>query len=346
MIEYFCHSSQDKGEEIMKIGLRLILGIAIVSFAIVLFSPHARADTADRAKTVDAVLTKLEEGKASVDSESDFRQKLKEAVVIEEEGVSPIEFDNFVRYIPSRTLKAQDGKISITHQASELSYNFKAFYKLPIELSLNQEYIDISPNPDVPIVLPGHLTSYGFGMQATFPAFNWENVYLRFRAVPSFNTDNWGATSNSFRMPVSTMAIYQPNDKWTFVAGVLVSPSTEGPVTPFGGFIYKHSDALTFNIIPSEPNITYAFNDRLAVFIEGGLSDEEYKVTKDPFNGKVIAYREVHAGAGIKLSINKNIDASLSCGEIFNRALQYRDSLGKASLKNGVYTEFRVEIGI
>jgi hypothetical protein len=51
----------------------------------------------------------------------------------------------------------------------------------------------------------------------------------------------------------------------------------------------------------------------------------------------------MHLGGGLKYSLNKFIDTSLSVGGMFNRTLKYRDSLGKVNIQNCLYTEFRVE---
>jgi len=61
----------------------------------------------------------------------------------------------------------------------------------------------------------------------------------------------------------------------------------------------------------------------------------------------VLEYNEMHLGTGVKYQVNKNIQSSISGGFIFNRSIKYKDDdLGKVSLKNGLYTELRVNISI
>jgi len=61
----------------------------------------------------------------------------------------------------------------------------------------------------------------------------------------------------------------------------------------------------------------------------------------------VLEYNEMHLGTGVKYQVNKYIQSSISAGYIFNRSIKYReDNLGKVSLKDGLYTELRVNISI
>jgi hypothetical protein len=104
---------------------------------------------------------------------------------------------------------------------------------------------------------------------------------------------------------------------------------------------------LTFNIVPERPNITYDLNKKWSIFIEGDGSDSEYEVMTDGQKNAVLRYNEDHAGGGVKFQPNKNIQAYLSAGYVFARSIQYRDeNFGKVVLKDGMYTEFRIEISI
>jgi hypothetical protein len=123
-------------------------------------------------------------------------------------------------------------------------------------------------------------------------------------------------------------------------------PGYEEQLAPIAGVIYKPNDKLTFNLVPTRPTITYALNDKVTLFGEGGLSGGEFKITKDDLKGLTLAYNEIHMGGGIQYKINKFIQSSLSVGGMFDRSLKYRDSLGKVTIKDGLYTEFRVEINM
>lgn len=259
--------------------------------------------------------------------------------------IAETQIDSYFRYMPSRSVDAQSGKVEILEGDTEYSYEFKAFDKLPLKLSLDNKYIGIENTTSVK--LPAHLVGLTTDIETTFPFFNVDKTYLCLGMSPSFYGDDWSFRSSGFRLPSRAYLIHQPTDKWTFLAGVAFYPDFENEVLPILGFIYKPNDKLTFKITPKRPNINYILNDKITLFAEGGSTFGEFEVNKDNLKNVVLRYRETHLGAGIKYKVNKFIESSLSCGGIFGRSLKYRDdSLGKVDIKNGVYTELRLEIKI
>jgi hypothetical protein len=254
-------------------------------------------------------------------------------------------FDSYFRYMPSRKVDSQSGKIGIMEADSEYSYEFKAFDKLPVKFSLDNKYIGIENTTGVE--LPAHLVGLTGDIETTLPFFNLDKTYLRLGVSPSFYGEDWDFETSQFRIPSRYFLIHSPNDRWTFIAGIAVYPDFEREVWPILGFIYKANDKLTFNIVPKRPTISYILNDRITLFAEGGASfNSEFEVTKDNLKNVVLRYQERHLGAGIKYKVNKFIQSSISAGGAFNRSLKYRDSLGKVEIKDGAYAEFRLEIRI
>lgn len=252
--------------------------------------------------------------------------------------------DSYVRYIPSRSVDAMSGKVEIIESGAEYSYEFKAFDKLPVKLSLNNNYIGIEDSLDS-VELPAHLVGLTTDIETTLPFFHFNKTYLRLGISPAFYADDWDFPSSSFRIPSRYFLIYQPDAKWTFLYGVAVYPDFENEVLPIIGFIYKPNDKLAFNIVPKRPNITYFINDRMSLFAEGGTSlNSEFEVTRDNTKNVVLRYKEARLGGGIKFKFNQYIQSSISAGGLFNRSLKYRDGQGKVNIKDGLYTEFRVEI--
>lgn len=252
--------------------------------------------------------------------------------------------DSYVRYMPSRSVDAMSGKIEIIESSAEYSYEFKAFDKLPVKLSIDNNYIGIEDSLDT-LELPAHLVSLTTDIETTLPFFHFNKTYLRIGISPSFYGDDWDFKASAFRIPSRYFLIYQPDHQWTFLCGVAVYPEFEYNILPILGFIYKPNDKLVFNIIPERPNITYLLSDRFSLFAEGGSSlNKEFEVTRDNLKNIVLKYREIHLGGGIKFKLNHYIQASVSAGGMFNRYLEYKDSQGKVNMKNGLYTEFRIEI--
>jgi hypothetical protein len=276
-------------------------------------------------------------------SADEYKQRLSQVIAKKEEPGEepPQEIDAYVRVMPSAGARAMSGHLSVIESEFEYSYDYKLFGKMPLQFGLGTDYIGIKNTTDVS--LPSRLTNIAFGAQATVPFFGFEKMYFRFGARPSFPTDNWRITSSAFRIPMQFFVIGQPNPKLTWVLGVFVAPSEETKIGPIAGLIYQYNDKLVFNIIPPRPQIIYSFNDKLDIFAEGGFSDDEFQVKKDGYKKAILVYKEMHLGGGLKYSLNKFIDTSLSVGGMFNRTLKYRDSLGKVNIQNCLYTEFRVE---
>jgi hypothetical protein len=236
-----------------------------------------------------------------------------------------------------------DGKVQTMDTYAEYNYSFK-IKKVPIEFSLSHEYVSIKNT--TPVQLPAHLVGLSTNIEATLPFFNFDKMYFRFGASPSYYGDNWTMYSTRFRMPSRYFAIYQPNEKWLFVAGLAVFPDESSLLLPIAGFAYTPNEKWAFNFIPKRPNITYNVNKRLHLYLEGEMTDDEYVVTKDERKHTVLNYQEMHVGTGLEYDFNKYITCALTAGYMFNRRLQYRDSLGKVSIDSCPYTEFRVEMQI
>ncbi len=273
-----------------------------------------------------------------------FSSRLNAETQDEAENKPSQAIDSYVRYMPSRSVDAASGKVEIIESDAKYSYEFKAFDKLPVKLSIDNNYIGIESSLNS-VELPAHLVGLTTDIETTVPFFHFSKTYLRIGISPSFYGDDWDFKASSFRIPSRYFLIYQPNDKWTFLYGVAVYPDFTDPVLPILGFIYKPNDRLVFNIAPRRPNITYALTDKVSLFGEGGfVVNNEFEVKHNNSKNVILEYHETYLGAGIKYNFNKYIQASLSSGGSFRRRLKYRDSLGKVDIKDGLYTEFRIEI--
>lgn len=272
-----------------------------------------------------------------------FRQRLRQEITEKKETEYGLAMDNYYRYVPFTSMTAQPGRIAIMDIGNEMSYEFKVADKLPIEIGLVTRFINLNGKEAMDVSIPAKLTRIAMRTEVTVPAF-LEKLYLRMGITPTCNSDDWNCNASTLRIPGHMMLIYQLNEQWIFVAGVAGFPSYETKILPFGGLIYKPNDKLIFNLVPERMNVTYNLTDKLAVFCEGDMSGEEFKVVKDGYKGAILQYNEVHAGTGLSFKINKNINTSLTLGRMFNRNLKYRDSLGKLTMKNAYYSEFRLEM--
>ncbi len=238
----------------------------------------------------------------------------------------------------------QQGSVQIDRTDFLYEYEFKAFSKLPVGFSLYNRRTGIDSTVS-DVHLPAQLVEFTTDIYTTLPFFKLNNTYFRMGVEPSFYSDSWDFPSSGFRIPSYYYAIYRPNSKLILLCGLAVFPDTQNPVLPVLGFIYKPNDRLTFNIVPRLPNIEYALTDKISIFGEGTFSvNNEYEVKFNDSRRALLRFYETYLGGGIKYKPNKFISASFSLGGNFRRRLTYDDSLGKVNIKDGMYTQFRVEI--
>jgi len=276
-----------------------------------------------------------------IENATAFRQDLQDVVAVRKEELS-FNMESYARFMPKSDVSAQDGSVGVIDSSTQWSYEYKMFDRLPLEFSMEQDYINI--NNSTVVKVPSRLTGISFGLDATLPLVMTKHLYFRIGVSPSFYTDNWSLYENALRLPQRYFAIWQPNDKFTAILGMAVQPRYRSVFLPIAGIIYKPNDKWLFNLVPTRPTISYTFNDKFSIYGEYSLSGEEYVVTKDDIKGTVLQYDEQHAGVGVKYNLNKHVQGSLAVGGIFGRRLQYRESYGKINIDGGLYTEFRLNI--
>lgn len=258
------------------------------------------------------------------------------------------ELSSYLRYIPHSRAKAQTGKVGIIQSEFEYGYDLKLFGKLPLALTINEEYIAI--NNSTGLKLPAHLTGFATDLEATLPFFNLARTYMRIGVSPSFYGGSWTFSAANFTIPSRGYMVYLPSErlgeKLILVAGVAIYPGYQDSVLPIAGAIYRPNDKLLFNLTTDRPGVSYALTEKLTIFLEADILNDEFVVSRNEVEKVRLRYAQLHVGSGLSFKINKHIQASLSTGEILNHALKYRDAGGKVSLKNNIYGEFRLLINI
>jgi hypothetical protein len=253
--------------------------------------------------------------------------------------------NTYLVYIPSRRSKAMSGGIEIIESGFEYSYEFKLFGQLPVTFSLENEYIGI--NNTTALDLPAKLVGISAGIETILPFFYFDKTYLNLGVNPSFYSDSYTFRSSAFRLPSDIFLIYTPKEQITLIAGAAVCPDFKNAVLPVIGCIYKPNEKFSLEMTSDASNITYSPNKRIDLFLEiDSPVVSEYEVKRGRSNGVVLTYNEMLVGLGAKYKINKYIKSSLIVGGAFDRYIRYRDEDGKVSIKNGLYTEVRVDVEI
>jgi len=299
---------------------------------LVFITPAFSQDLSKREEALELALAR-EELRQIYTEDTQQKEKSEEKVWQYSQNIN-----SFFRYIPKSKVESQAGKIEAMEAGIEYSYAFKAFGKLPLKLSLGNDYIAIDNSSSVK--LPSHLV-----LDATFPCFSLENTYFRLGLRPAMLRDDWDFETSSFRIPFYTVLIRQLNDKLMFLVGVAVAFDFEQEVMPVLGLVYKPNARLSFNLIPEEPNISYQLNEKVTLLAEGGISSGEFEVDKDNLSNVVLMYKEMRLGIAAKIKITPNVEASFGVGRTFQRSIKYRDTnLGKLSIEPSVYSQVRLEI--
>lgn len=222
----------------------------------------------------------------------------------------------------------------------EYSYEHKFFEKLPVTFSVGNDVMFV--NKKGPVSLPARLVVLAADIETVLPVFGLKGVYVGAGISPSFYSDGWSFEASSFRLPSRGFAVYQPDDKWTFIGGAAAFPGLKYPVWPVFGAIYRPVKELTFNLVSSDPSIVYSLNDRVSLFAEGNFTYDEYEVDRGAAKNVILRYEDTYAGGGVELRLGKFTKAALTAGGIFDRSLKYRDGGGETDLRSGFYTELRM----
>lgn len=251
------------------------------------------------------------------------------------------EFDSGVWIIPARSVKGESGHIKIVENETNYTHKAEFFKKLPVEFSVGSQFIGIDKT--IPTTLPARLTGVSFDAQAILPFFNINKMYLGVGVTPSFTGDSWEFDGRDFRIRSRYFAVYQPNEKWTWIGGVEILPRYKDQTLPILGVIFKPNDRLNFNLISDGPGISYRLNDRVTLFVNGDFSADEFTVDRGNSKDVILRYARTDIGGGVKLKINKFTQCSLSLGDAFNSTLKYRDNDNKVSIRSGLYYELKLE---
>jgi hypothetical protein len=251
--------------------------------------------------------------------------------------------DSSIKWIPYSSADSMPGKVGMLEYDICNEYLVKLPGGLPVNLASELSRIHIDKTVDVD--LPGRLIGFENGIDVVLPFFTVEKTYIDVGVSPSFYSDDWNFQAPAFRIPIRSFVIYQPNERWAFVAGLGVYGNYETPIVPIAGFIYSPSKQLTLDITTDGPIITYALNDRVTLFADAdyGLNNE-YTVTRNNSTNVVLLYRNLSVGGGVKCRVSKFIEGSLSAGGVFDRSLEYRDGAGKVDIEKGFCTKFEIKI--
>ena len=156
---------------------------------------------------------------------------------------------------------------------------------------------------------------------------------LALSARPGLYSDFEDISGDDFSVPVTVLVSYDLNPQWQFLFGVNFQSGRDIPVLPAIGAVWKPTEQWTVSITLPRPNVTYAFDDKLAIFAGGELAGGAYTVGDkfgtrlgDPtLDGELLTYREIRAGAGVRYDVSKKLRLELEGGWVIDRRFIYHD---------------------
>ncbi len=248
------------------------------------------------------------------------------------------------RYTFESDVSRMSGQVSVNQYDFNLTYETKAFDKLPVNFWY--DYKNLSIDENLPVDLPASLHGHRFGLGAKLPVpfLNTEEYFMGIDVMPSWYTDDSSFNSSAMRVPFRTYFIYKPSDTFVLIAGAQIDVNADTPIVPIIGFNYQPNDRLDIHLATSEPTISYKLDDHWKVFAEYDGNLDEYEVTRAGQEGVVFKVREATFGGGLKLSIDEWLDASFSTGLNMARRFSYRDNVGKVDADSAPYVKVRLSI--
>ena len=244
--------------------------------------------------------------------------------------------------MPPAEVQAQPGEVAVTESSSRIGYETKIRGRLPLAVSFSAAHIDVYQDEAVTAVpLPSHLDAQELDVTGTIymPFIDRDDVYLRVGVTPAFYTDG-DFDSGAFRLSSRIFGIYRPDERWTWVAGLIARPDFDREVVPVLGFIYRPDERWEVNFASLSPSVSFRASDRVTWFTLVRLLSAEYEIENQ--GGRVLRYRGWSAGAGIRYRIADAVQVQTSLGGAFNRRFEYEDGEGKVVLDDGVYADIRV----
>lgn len=247
------------------------------------------------------------------------------------------------RTMPSSDIESQDGDIDIVETAFGWEYEFKAFDKMPVELSIDAGVINLD-NDGISVELPAHLKSRSLGLGVKLPApfLDEEHFFTGWEIYPTMNTEGDTFDGGAFRMPMRAYLIYRRDENFILIGGVTVRPDYDTTVLPVLGLIYKPNDRLSFNLASDDPHIAYELTDKARLRWDFDYTFEEYEVNRGDSEDVVLKFQDASTGIGIECDYMEYVKAGISVGYVFNRRLEYEDGEGKVLPEGDVYVRAQI----
>jgi hypothetical protein len=253
------------------------------------------------------------------------------------------------RYFVRAKEKKHNNKIGVVEASASLNAQVNPDDPVTLLFGYNFKHVLIdsnSSNIDLPATLVGR--EMPMGLKFPMPFVDDSNYRLGAVIIPAYYTDSWEDSFNNFehsafRWLSEYWAEYNGTDNLTWKIGVRVRPGYDLKVLPVVGLNYRFNDRYAFRLSSDDLGLVYTVNEKTKLFTEHLYALDEYEISQNGRNGRVLQHQQNTTGIGAQYEFIKGWTAKASTGMAYNRSFKFVDEPGtKTSLKETMY--YSVEI--
>jgi hypothetical protein len=168
--------------------------------------------------------------------------------------------------------------------------------------------------------------------------------------APGLYTDFEDIGGSDANVPGGILFTWEQNPALTWMFGLRYDPYSEIPVIPGVGLRWRIDEQWTLSLVMPRPRIEYALTPEVTLFAGGDYRGGGFRVAEDfgrragdpRLDDEILSYRELRAGAGLRVGLAERIHAVIEGGWVIDRRFVYDDP--KLQL-NGEGTPY-VQVGI
>lgn len=186
---------------------------------------------------------------------------------------------------------------------------------------------DVPGQSAVPSVLQQASGVLGFDYQM---ADEW---LLRAEVEPGIYSDFRDISWRDFDAPLVLGTAYLANANLQWFFGLRADARSHYPVLPAVGVRWKFADQWTLNLMPPSPRLEYELNQRLKLYLGGGLEVGTFATGEDfgskhgqpRLDGTIVDFLEVRLNAGGSWKITRSVTIEAEAGYMPYRAFEFSE---------------------
>ncbi|MGB0580512.1 MAG: hypothetical protein ACPGVU_12475 [Limisphaerales bacterium] len=151
--------------------------------------------------------------------------------------------------------------------------------------------------------------------------------------MPGLYSDFSDVSGDDFNSPVLIEGAYRVNDSLEVGIRANVDPFRNNVLVATPGVSWLINELWKLELWFPRPQIEYSMRDDITLFAGGSVSGGSFRVADDfgtslgrpTLNGEKVDYREVRAGAGVRVEFGRGILGEFAGGWIFDRRFEFHE---------------------